>query len=152
MTDMDTLYQSASSGNLADLDWYCQRYLNDLIKKHDKTGDMELTYTIPRPDDYKEFAILHERDRYVGGGRVSVTEDLQTVKKKVVEVVDAKRGYNRALFGFAASTVGGLKCEIFSVYVEEVKTLGGGALRFETDQAAIEGAVKHIAELWAITY
>lgn len=139
MTDMDTLYQSASSGNLADLDWYCQRYLNDLIKKHDKTGDMELAYTIPRPDDYKYFTILHERDRYIDGGRVSDTEDLQTVKK-VVEMVDAKRGYNRTLFRFAASTVGGLK------------TLVGRVLSFKTDQAAIEGAVKHIAELWTITY
>lgn len=152
MTDMDTLYQSASSGNLADLDWYCQRYLNDLIKKHDKTGDMELTYTIPRPDDYKYFTILHERDRYIGSGRVSVAEDLQTVKKKVVEVVDAKRGYNQTLLGFAASTIGGLKCEIFWVYFGGLKTLGGGALSFKTDQAAIEGAVRHIAELWTITY
>lgn len=109
---------------------------------------MELIYTIPRPDNYKVFTILHEKDRYVGGGRVSVTEDLQSVKKKVVEVVDAKRG----LFGFVASTVGGLKCELFSVYSEEVKTLGGEDLSFETDQDAIEGAVKHIAELWAITY
>lgn len=148
MADMDTLYRCASAGNLADLDWYCQRYLNELIQKYDKTGEMELIYTIPRPDNYKVFTILHEKDRYVGGGRVSVTEDLQSVKKKVVEVVDAKRG----LFGFVASTVGGLKCELFSVYSEEVKTLGGEDLSFETDQDAIEGAVKHIAELWAITY
>ncbi|ODM17298.1 hypothetical protein SI65_06973 [Aspergillus cristatus] len=152
MTDMNTLYQSAEAGNLADLDWYCQRYLNELVKKHDKTGDMELTYTIPQPDDYKHFTILHERDRYVGGGRVSATEDLQTVKGKVVEVVDAKRGYNRTLFGFAASTVRGLRCELFSVYFGEVKTLGGGPLSFRTDQDAIEEAVKHMADVWEKTY
>ena len=112
MIEMDTLYQSAPSGNLADLYLYCQRCLNELIRKHDKTGEMELTYIIPRSDDYKVFTILHGRDRYVGGGQISFTEDLQTVKKKVLEMVDAKKGYNQAFFGFAASTVGELKCEI----------------------------------------
>lgn len=75
---------------------------------------MKLTYTIPHPDDYKHFTILHERDWYVGGGRVFATEDLQTVKGKVV---DAKRGYNRTLFGFA----GRLRCELFSVYLVKVR-------------------------------
>lgn len=42
------------------------------------------------------------------------TEDLQTVKGKVV---DAKRGYNRTLFGFA----GRLRCELFSVYLVKVR-------------------------------
>lgn len=45
-----------------------------------------------------------------------------------------------------------MKCELFSVYFGEVKTLGVGPLSFKTDQAAIGKAVKHITDAWEKIY
>lgn len=126
MTDMDALHQSASAGNLADLKWYYQLHLNELIKKHDKTGNLEPTYTISQPDNYKHFTILNGRDRYVGGGWVSVTEDLQTVKANVVEVVDAKRGYNRTLFGLRHRRLGVWSVSCFRCILVRLRHWGRG--------------------------